>query len=367
MKEYVDYIRDIYENGHTDDNRTNNPARKVFGRMMRFDLTECKFPLVQAKFTPIKNIARELLWFISGDTNNETLAEQGCHIWDNWAVEDGDLGPIYGKQWRDFGVPGSLISVDQINELIEGLREKPLSRRHIVNAWNPTVLPNEKYSPQENVKMGLQSLAPCHALFQCHVRTLKLADHNRYITGRMRELGIEFNPLEDTVANMQPETETILRETIFKDNIDYFDQWLNYCRKEYPKSRLRSVIFHQLSNMGQIPQYGLSLQLYQRSCDSPAGVPFNIASYAMLNIMLARLVGMAPLEFIWMGGDCHIYENQIEAVEEMLARPLVETTPYLILPEHTRNYTHLEDFKLDDITCVTNYHPHPKIEVAISI
>ncbi|KZX81284.1 thymidylate synthase, partial [Oleiphilus sp. HI0009] len=203
MQAYLDLMQDVVDNGVDRGDRTGVGTRSVFGRQMRFDLSE-GFPLVTTKKVHLKSIIYELLWFLKGSTDNNWLKERGVSIWDEWAAQDGDLGPIYGKQWRSWaGQSGEV--VDQVAELIQQIKTKPNSRRLIISAWNPTELPDETISPQENVEQGRMALAPCHCLFQFYVQNGKL-----------------------------------------------------------------------------------SCQLYQRSADLFLGVPFNIASYAILTHMIAQ-------------------------------------------------------------------------------
>ena len=251
-------------NGTQKSDRTGTGTRSVFGRQMRFDLSE-SFPLITTKRVHFKSVALELLWFLRGDSNVRWLQERGVSIWDEWADEDGELGPVYGVQWRSWPTPDGG-HIDQIAKLVEGIRKNPDSRRHIVTAWNPAEVEN-------------MALPPCHALFQFYV-----AD------GR------------------------------------------------------------------------LSCQLYQRSADTFLGVPFNIASYALLTLMVAQQTGLEPGEFIWSGGDVHIYDNHVEQVREQLSR---EPYPYPQLrirrtPESIFDYT-LEDFE------VLDYRHHPGIKAPIAV
>ncbi len=251
-------------NGTQKSDRTGTGTRSVFGRQMRFDLSE-SFPLITTKRVHFKSVALELLWFLRGDSNVRWLQERGVSIWDEWADEDGELGPVYGVQWRSWPTPDGG-HIDQIAKLVEGIRKNPDSRRHIVTAWNPAEVDN-------------MALPPCHAMFQFYV-----AD------GR------------------------------------------------------------------------LSCQLYQRSADTFLGVPFNIASYALLTLMVAQQTGLQPGEFVWSGGDVHIYDNHVEQVREQLSR---EPYPYPQLrirrtPESIFDYT-LEDFE------VLDYRHHPGIKAPIAV
>nr|WP_269437400.1 thymidylate synthase [Arthrobacter sp. zg-Y20] len=257
-------LRDVMANGTQKSDRTGTGTRSVFGRQMRFDLSE-SFPLITTKRVHFKSVALELLWFLRGDSNVRWLQERGVSIWDEWADDDGELGPVYGVQWRSWPTPDGG-HIDQIAKLVEGIRKNPDSRRHIVTAWNPAEVEN-------------MALPPCHALFQFYVADGKL-----------------------------------------------------------------------------------SCQLYQRSADTFLGVPFNIASYALLTMMVAQQTGLEPGEFVWSGGDVHIYDNHVEQVREQLSR---EPFPYPKLhirrmPESIFDYT-LEDFEVRD------YQHHPGIKAPIAV
>src|SRR5690606_14696354 len=235
MKQYLELLRHVRNQGAQKGDRTGTGTRSVFGYQIRFDLAE-GFPLVTTKKVHLKSIIHELLWFLKGETNIRYLKENGVSIWDEWATDEGELGPVYGYQWRSWPTPDGG-AIDQIAEVVEQIKVRPNSRRLMVSAWNPAQLPDEGVSPQENARRGLMALAPCHTLFQFYV-----AD------GR------------------------------------------------------------------------LSCQLYQRSADIFLGVPFNIASYALLTHMMAQQTDLEPGEFVWTGGDCHLYLNHLRAADEQLSR-----------------------------------------------
>ena len=247
MRQYLDLLQDIMDNGVDKTDRTGVGTRSVFGRQMRFDLSK-GFPLVTTKKVHLKSIIYELLWFIKGDTNVKYLQDNGVRIWNEWADEDGNLGPVYGSQWRNWNGEG----IDQLAEVIERIKNNPNDRRMIVTAWNPS-------------KIGQMKLPPCHMLFQFYVANGKL-----------------------------------------------------------------------------------SCMLYQRSCDMFLGVPFNIASYALLTMMIAQVSGLKAGEFIHTLGDTHIYHNHFEQVKEQLSR-----TP-LPLPTMKINplIKDINDFKYDDFELV---------------
>ena len=264
MHQYHDLLRHILTHGTRKTDRTGTGTLSVFGHQMRFDLAE-GFPLVTTKKVHLKSIIHELLWFLQGDTNIAYLKEHGVKIWDEWADADGELGPVYGQQWRSWAGPDGQ-SYDQMSEAVRLLREQPDSRRILVSAWNVADLP----------KMRLQ---PCHALFQFYV-----AD------GR------------------------------------------------------------------------LSCQLYQRSADVFLGVPFNIASYALLTLMMAQVIGLQPGEFIWTGGDTHLYSNHLDQAELQLSRE-----PRL-LPQMRLNpaVTDIFGFRYEDFQ-LENYEPWPAIKAPVAV
>ncbi len=264
MKPYLDYLQHILDNGVRKDDRTGTGTISTFGHQMRFDLSE-GFPLVTTKKLHVRSIIYELLWFLNGDTNVRYLNENGVSIWDEWADDDGELGPVYGKQWRRWeGADGRIY--DQISTALENIRTNPDSRRHIVSAWKVD-------------EIGAMALPPCHVMFQFYV-----AD------GR------------------------------------------------------------------------LSCQLYQRSVDSFLGLPFNIASYSILTHMVAQQCDLDVGDFVWTGGDCHIYSNHVEQVEEQLQREPRELPRLLIhrKPDSIFEYRY-EDFEIAD------YDPHPHIRAPIAV
>jgi len=277
MQQYLDLMRHVRDKGVEKGDRTGTGTRSIFGHQMRFDLA-AGFPLVTTKKVHLKSIIYELLWFLKGDTNTQYLRDNGVSIWDEWATDSGDLGPVYGYQWRTWPLPSGG-AIDQIAEVIEQLRTRPDSRRLIVSAWNPAQLPDESISPQANVEQGRMALAPCHAFFQFYVADGKL-----------------------------------------------------------------------------------SCQLYQRSADIFLGVPFNIASYALLTLMVAQVTGLQPGEFIHTLGDAHLYLNHLEQADKQLARELKP------LPQMTLNkaVSDIFSFSYEDFT-LQAYEPHPGIAAPIAI
>jgi thymidylate synthase len=264
MRQYLDLMKDILENGAVKTDRTGTGTLSVFGRQLRFDLAK-GFPMVTTKKLHLRSIIYELLWFLKGETNIKYLKDNGVSIWDEWADENGELGPVYGSQWRSWPTPDGR-RIDQIAQVIEQIKNIPDSRRHIVTAWNPA-------------EVDKMALPPCHALFQFYVADGKL-----------------------------------------------------------------------------------SCQLYQRSADYFLGVPFNIASYALLVYMFAQQCDLEPGEFVWTGGDVHLYSNHIEQVKLQLSR---EPFP---LPQLNikRKPDSIFDYQFEDFEIV-NYQAHPSIKAPIAV
>lgn len=262
--QYETLLEHVYKSGVDKNDRTGVGTRSVFGYQMRFNLSE-GFPLVTTKKLHIRSIVHELLWFLSGSSNIKYLHDNGVTIWDEWADENGDLGPVYGVQWRSWPAPDGR-RIDQITNLVEGIRRNPDSRRHLVVAWNPA-------------EVDKMALPPCHCLFQFYVA-----------------------------------------------------------------------------------QGRLSCQLYQRSCDIFLGVPFNIASYSLLTHMIAQQCDLEPGDFVWTGGDCHIYKNHFEQVELQLSRE-PRAHPRLVIG---RRPASIFDYKFEDFT-IEGYDPWPHIKAPIAV
>jgi len=274
MKQYLDLIQHVKDKGILKEDRTGTGTKSVFGYQMRFDLSE-GFPMVTTKKLHLKSIIYELLWFLKGETNIAYLKENNVKIWDAWADENGDLGPVYGHQWRNWNSEG----IDQITEVINTIKTNPDSRRMIVTAWNPSVLPDTSVSFTENVANNKAALPPCHAFFQFYVTDGKL-----------------------------------------------------------------------------------SCQLYQRSADIFLGVPFNIASYALLTLMMAQVCGLKPGDFIHTFGDAHIYSNHSEQIDLQLSRE-PRTLPTMKINQNIKN---IFDFKFEDFNLV-DYNPHPHIKGSVAV
>jgi thymidylate synthase len=264
MRQYLDFMRHVKEHGALKTDRTGTGTRSVFGYQMRFNLAE-GFPLVTTKKVHLKSVIHELLWFLAGSTNVAYLKENGVSIWDEWADANGELGPIYGYQWRSWPAPNGE-HIDQVSQVLEQIRNTPDSRRMIVSAWNVADVPKMK-------------LPPCHAMFQFYVADGKL-----------------------------------------------------------------------------------SCQLYQRSADIFLGVPFNIASYALLTHMMAQQAGLEVGDFVWTGGDCHLYSNHMEQVDLQLSRAPM-ALPRLVIK---RKPDSLFDYKFEDFE-VAGYEPHPGIKAPVAV
>lgn len=276
--QYLNLLDELLTKGNEKGDRTGTGTRSLFVRQIRVDLQR-EFPLMTTKRVPFKAVTGELLWMLSGSTSAKELREKyGTTIWDEWQDEHGDLGPVYGAQWRSW--PGEWATIDQIAELITNLKERPNSRRHVVSAWNPSSLPVESLSPQQNVADGRMALAPCHCLFQFYVNDGKL-----------------------------------------------------------------------------------SCALYQRSCDIFLGVPFNIASYALLTHIIAKIVGLEVGEFIWTGGDVHLYNNHVEQAKEQLTRAPTDIRPLLAW---TRMPESIDDISASDFE-MTWYAPLAAIKAPVSV
>lgn len=275
MRQYLDLLQHILDDGFQKGDRTGTGTISVFGHQMRFNLEE-GFPLLTTKKVHLRSIIHELLWLINGDTNVKYLHDNKVSIWDEWADSNGDLGPIYGAQWRNWNNEG----IDQISDLIESIKNNPNSRRHIVTAWNPSVLPDEKSKDfAKNVAEGKAALPPCHAFFQFYVADNKL-----------------------------------------------------------------------------------SCQMYQRSADVFLGVPFNIASYSLLTMMIAQVCGLGLGDFVHTFGDVHIYNNHIEQVKLQLSREPRQLPTMKINPDVKSIF----DFKYEDFK-LENYNPYDAIKADVSI
>lgn len=358
MRQYLDLLNDVNKNGNTRDDRTGTGTKSVFGRQLQFDLKQ-GFPLLTTKKVFTKGIIHELLWIIKGDTNIQYLLDNNIHIWDEWATEAGDLGPVYGKQWRDW-VGKNGVHYDQLKSVIQEIKTNPFSRRLLVSAWNVDDLPDASISPQENVLNGKQALPPCHTLFQFYVSEMKTSDYYSYL------LYLLDNP-----------NCTLNKEEVYSELINYFnDAKIKYpevyCYQSKPKDKIDADAFcygvAALDLMKKynidFPTYKLSCQLYQRSADIFLGVPFNIASYSLLTHMVAHECGMWVDTFTHSFGDVHIYKNHQEQVDLQLSRePLPNNTKIYI---NAKPNTSVFDIKYEDINIV-GYESYPAIKAEVSV
>lgn len=283
MQQYLDLLDHVIQKGTQKGDRTGTGTISVFGYQMRFDLAQ-GFPLMTTKKLHLKSIIHELLWFLNGETNIKYLQENGVKIWDDWADENGELGPVYGAQWRNWNNEG----IDQIAELIDTIKTNPNSRRMLISAWNPSVLPDTSVSFAENVAHGKAALPPCHAFFQFYVSP-----------------------------------------------------------PDYSKGEEKGK---------------LSCQMYQRSCDIFLGVPFNIASYSLLTMMIAQVTNLNYGDFVHVLGDAHIYNNHREQVALQLSRQ-PKPLPQMKINPRVKN---IFDFKFTDFELV-GYEPHAHISGRISV
>lgn len=325
MNQYLNLMRDILDNGYDKGDRTGTGTRSVFGRQLRFDLSE-SFPLLTTKQVHIPSIVEELLWFLSGSTNNNDLLARGVRIWNEWACEDGSLGPIYGQQWVNWRCPDGT-TVNQIQGVIDQLKSNPNTRRAIVSAWNPADLPDESVSPQENVVNGKAALPPCHTLFQFYARELSMVERTD-LAG------------EDAVYEYHCELNSKGHYLGYTTLTDYLD----FCG---------------------VPKHELSCQLYQRSCDYVLGAPFNIASYSLLTAMIADQCNMVLGEFVFALGDVHLYRDHIEdetIVKEQLSRAPRNPCKLVI----KRTPPSIFEYTADDFEFI-GYDPHPPIKAKVSV
>lgn len=402
MKQYLNILHTVMTKGRDRLDRTGTGTRGIFGHQERFNLAE-GFPLVTTKKVFTRGIIEELLWFIRGSTDNRELEALNVKIWDGWALKEdhierteidkatritllaqalkitvsdanrrvhscdavepngseklfaeagvpthyevvrnerGELGPIYGKQWRSWEAPDGR-KIDQLHEVIEQIKAKPYSRRHIVTAWNPADMPDESISPQENVKQGRMALSACHCLFQFHVEDLTLVE-------RIAVYEERHGPnahIQQLYAEWEANLHTCFSGVEVKERTDAVN------------AQVEAIL-----DAVQTPTRRLNCQLYQRSADTFLGVPFNIASYALLTAMIAQVCDMVPGEFIWTGGDTHVYSNHFEQVLTQLERE-PHPLPKLLLNPAIRN---INDFTIDDIKIV-GYSSHDAIKGAVSV
>lgn len=417
---YLAFLADILDNGRYKQDRTKTGTWSVFGRQLRFDLQK-GFPLVTTKQCHLRSIIHELLWFLKGDTNIGYLNDNGVGIWDEWAVnlddvtarslgvqervdilygkinsqkeridirnkillemgvdgkegspeltdvnvdiyldkihaeldrmgaakygtipgvQPGDLGPIYGEQWTRWKNPDGT-TINQIQYVIDSLLNNPDSRRILVTGWNPSVLPDESVSPKQNVLNGKQALPPCHTLFQFYAEELTLSERNDYVLSERNQ--------DSSLTEANEEFKRFLAANVPYPITGEFSEELTDMIKDW-------------HDKAGTPKHRLSCQLYQRSADSFLGVPFNIASYALLTMMVAQITNMVPGDYIHTFGDAHIYSNHVAQVKEQLSR-LPFAAPKMLL---NKSVTRLDDFKYEDFTLI-GYQSHPAIKGKVAI
>ena len=412
MKQFIQLANDILANGNERDDRTGTGTVSVFGRQLRFDLSD-GFPLVTTRKMFLKGIVHELLWFLKGETNIKYLLDNGVHIWDDWVdpetavyreltlqersellskrgekavydyamhiddvhcisldgdaseedkvkrheyldsvgiprqvLIDGQLGPVYPELWTKWKDSKGKIH-NQIQTLIDGLKNKPFSRRHIVSTWNVPFLPDESVSPQENVRQGRMALAPCHVLFQFYVEKRKWSDVLDDLTDAIDEVGELF---ETRVKGMRSN--------------DPIEGWV---KAHAPGSGYRHpdyyTVGYKVAEEAGIPIYRLSCQLYQRSADWLVGSSFNIPSYALLTMMVAQCVNMVPGDFVYSLGDVHIYKDQIDIYKEKQKNNTPFPLPTLKLNPEIKD---IFGFKFEDFELL-NYQSHAKVEYPVAI
>lgn len=304
MRNYLDLLQHILDNGADKTDRTGTGTRSIFGYQLRYDLSK-GFPLLTTKKLHLKSIIYELLWFLNGDTNIKYLKNNGVKIWNEWADENGNLGPVYGAQWRSWEGADNKV-IDQISDVINQIQNTPDSRRLIVSAWNVAEIPK-------------MALAPCHAMFQFNTRLISLEK----------------------------------RKEIYKDL---------HKNKNTKKIVGLSEMDHNYFDKVGIKKYYLDLQLYQRSADVFLGVPFNIASYALLTMMVAQVCNMEVGDYVHTFGDVHIYNNHFDQVELQLSRE-PKTLPIMKINPNVKD---IFSFKYEDFTLV-KYDPYPGIKAPIAI
>lgn len=387
--QYLKIAQELLNEATLAKNRTDTSAYKKFGTEMVFDLRD-GFPLLTTKKVHIKSIIVELLWFLKGDTNISYLKENGCRIWDEWATEAGDLGPVYGAQWRfwesvkfvaegdvpkleklgyklrgklSYESPMNCVNtqpekpyvmckvVDQVQEVMNTLNTDPLDRRMIVTAYNPGVKPTTKLKPHENAEIGLQALPPCHMMFHLNATPMTFEERYEYIVDTLTEKLImnddwlskataSINTLGDPyeVARQQVTDNLMHRSITTQQNMQYI-----------------------IDNVYKAPKYFLDMKMYQRSADWFLGVPFNIASYSLLLMMFAQQANMVARNFHHSFGDYHIYENHIDVIKQQLQQPQ-HTLPIMRI----KKAASIDSYKYEDFELLDYQHgPQLKGKVAV--
>jgi thymidylate synthase len=358
--QYLEVAQELLDQATLAPNRTATSAYKLFGKQLSFDLRE-GFPLLTTKKVHLRSIIVELLWFLKGDTNTKYLKDNNCRIWDEWATDSGNLGPVYGAQWRKWesiiipkskeeyhtltsslnykhigefvnrdrkiNTPVLFKQIDQIQDVLEKLKNDPLDRRMIVTAYNPAVKPTTELTPQQNAEINLQALPPCHMMFHFNATPLTTAERMALLTETLaKEIQVDNVNLSELQAYDQAKDQV---QSISFDELPLYQDFKKY----------------------NIPEYYLDLQMYQRSADWFLGVPFNIASYSLLLMMFAQQSNMIARNFIHSFGDYHIYEDHIDVIKQQLKQPQ-HVLPNMVITKAASidEYT-IDHFELRDYVC----------------
>jgi thymidylate synthase len=395
--QYEELGRRILKDGRLKVNRTGINTVGIIGHQMRFNLSKGEFPLITTKKVFTRGIFEELKWFINGETNIKTLTDKNVHIWDEWAAENGDCGPIYGEIWRRFpnGVPVNVLQnamqsavstgsgvydaimqlvsdpsykpIDQLQGLLNDLRTRPFSRRHLVSAWAPSVLPDETVSPKQNAANGRQALAACHTFFQLFVEEMSREEAIENRTANydnvLKAIGFDILVIDSNLADLTKNESSVneIDNLAKKQALNKKAEHLINLHKQV------SVEFHNFKELISIDDYvgswlplkRLSMQLYQRSMDAPLGAPFNIASYAALLQLIALKTDMMPGDFIHVVGDAHVYVNQVELFKEQMERT-PRQYPVLLITNtgNDTDWSGINDCEFE----VLGYNPHPTVK-----
>lgn len=379
MKQVIDLYRGLL--GRTDhqvmsENRTGIDTIAIFGHQMRFNMAD-GYPLMTTRRIYLKGVFEEMRWILQGQTNVKPLQDAGVHFWDQWADDNGDLGPVYGAMWRRWpGINGE--SIDQLKKLIIDLKTNPKSRRHIITAWNPAFVPEDGKSFSENVANGKQALPPCHCFFQFSARKLSSIDLARFTklqTQRYNALRAEIKILEQRLVDEfskghDADKLSVIVGTFTKrrKRVESLLDVISVSSVVNEDGVDKTVRTIKTFTEADMPEHGLSLMLYMRSNDTPIGLPTNIAGYAALLQLVALECGMMPEDYIHATGDTHIYENQIEGVKSQVQRqpkdlPILDIELDYVLDSKSLNeddffYNRLDKIKFE----VYGYDPHPVIK-----
>jgi thymidylate synthase len=387
--QYETLGKHILANGRLKVTRTGINTVGVFGHQMRFNLSKGEFPLITTKKVFTRGIFEELKWFINGETNIKTLTDKNVHIWDEWAAEDGECGPIYGEIWRGFpvGIPVDTIKtflladdesqlipqlialvndpqyrpIDQLQGLLNDLRTRPFSRRHLVSAWAPSVLPDETVSPNQNAANGKQALAACHTFFQMYVEEMSreeaIANRTANYENILRAIDFDLKQATKKYEETAGEWATVDERNTAYEKMEHLVNLRKQTNVEF--HNFKELVSHDDYVGSWLPLKRLSMQLYQRSADLPLGVPFNIASYAALLQLIARKTDMMPGDFIHTFGDAHVYVNQLNLFKEQMERT-PRQYPVLLITNtgDGTNWSGINDCEFE----VLGYDHHPAIK-----